>query len=99
MDEGKIMGLVLLSIPWAKSVLNILRHIKKGRMVAYKKRVGDGFDSVDEDDLSYYMTNPKKHPISYWLLLAFYWFIAIAVPAVALYVVFDRVVQEECSIE
>ena len=83
---NEVMPFILLLIPWVLAVRELIRHFRKGRMVAYLRR---GSEPVDDQPASSF-TTLKQHPISYRLLFGFYSCIGIIVPIAIGYALYTR---------
>lgn len=82
MSFEKIMPLILLWLIWFVSVFNLRGHFRNRTMTAYLPRNSDS----DLGPRSY-QTTSSDHPVSYWLLFAFYSLVTLFVPAVTVYLI------------
>ena len=83
---NEVMPFILLMIPWIMAIRELIRHFRKGRMIAYLRR---GSEHVDDQSASNFVV-PEQHPIGYRILFGFYSCIALLVPGAIFYVLYMR---------
>ena len=82
-DLNKIMPFLLLWIPWGMAVRELVRHFKDGYMREYLRKSSEDYRNTTR------RTTLAEHPVSYRLLLAFYGFVTVVVPALTAYVLLN----------